>query len=99
MSSDTMRVVNVEAAGGAEGSASTGNRTDRRPSYAALWTRRATPGAHANRREDNEKVCAPKICSPSRWSEMRGGGGVRVAQDLADEEAFIGHYYGLLLDV
>jgi len=30
---------------------------------------------------------------------MRGGECVYVAQDLADEEAFIGHYYGLLLDV
>ena len=92
MSSDTMRVVNGEAAGGAECSASTGNRATRRPSFAALWTGRATPGAHANRREDNEKVCAPKICSPSRWSEMRGGECVYVAQDLADEEGFIGHY-------
>ena len=92
MSSDTMRVVNVEAAGGAEGSASTGNGAARRPSFAALWTGRATPGAHANRREDKGKVCAPKICSPSRWSEMRGGCGVYAAQDLADEEGFIGHY-------
>ena len=92
MSSDTMRVVNVEAAGRAEGSASTGNRADWRPSFAALWTRQATPGAHANRREDKGKVCAPKICSPSRWSQIGGGGFLDPVQDLADEEAFIGHY-------